>query len=81
MTVVITRRVPAGILGRRATVALMTGCEALLTMYRIGKKPRGGLPSGNPARLRARMGQYGESRQRTLRAVRRATGLPGLSGL
>jgi hypothetical protein len=34
----ITRCVPAGILGRRATVGLMTGCEALLTMYRIGKK-------------------------------------------
>ena len=65
-----TRRVPAGILGRHVTVALTTGCEALLTMYRIGRKSRGGLPSGNPARLRARMGQYGESRQRTLRAVR-----------
>jgi len=26
-------------------------------------------PSGNPPRLRARMGQYGESRQRTLRVV------------
>ena len=64
-----TRCVPAGILWRRATVALMTGCEALLTMYRIGKKSRGGLPSGNPARLRDRVGQYGESRQRTLRAV------------
>ena len=68
--IAITRRVPAGILRRRATVALMTGCEALLTMYRIGKKPRGGFPSGNPARLRARMGQYGESRQRSLCAVR-----------
>ena len=34
----VTRRVPAGILGRRAAVALMTGCEALLTMYRIGGK-------------------------------------------
>jgi hypothetical protein len=33
-SVEITRRVPAGILGRRAAVALMTGCEALLTMYR-----------------------------------------------
>jgi hypothetical protein len=66
----ITWRIPASILGRRATVALMTGCEALLTMYRTGKKPRGGLPSGNSARLRARMGQYGESRQRSLRAVR-----------
>ncbi|CAB1065833.1 hypothetical protein D1BOALGB6SA_10632 [Olavius sp. associated proteobacterium Delta 1] len=31
--------VPAGILGRRATVAQMTGCEALLTMYRIGRRP------------------------------------------
>ena len=34
----ITRHVPAGILRRRAAVALMTGCEALLTMYRIGKE-------------------------------------------
>jgi hypothetical protein len=36
--VLITRHVPAGILRRRAAVALMTGCEALLTMYRIGLK-------------------------------------------
>ena len=34
----ITRHVPAGILGRHAAVALMTGCEALPTMYRIGWK-------------------------------------------
>ena len=34
----ITRHVPAGILRRHAAVALMTGCEALLTMYRIGKE-------------------------------------------
>ena len=34
----VTRHVPAGILGRRAAVALMTGCEALPTMYRIGWK-------------------------------------------
>jgi len=51
MLLEITWRVPASILGRRATVALMTGCEALLTMYRIGRKPWGGLPSGNPTRL------------------------------
>jgi len=47
----VTRRVPAGILGRRATVGLMTGCEALPTMYRNGWKPRGGYPSESSARL------------------------------
>jgi len=34
----ITRHVPAGILRRHAAVALMTGCEAFLTTYRIGKE-------------------------------------------
>jgi len=47
----ITRRVPAGILGWHATVALMTGCEAHLTMYRIGWKSWDGNPSGRPTRL------------------------------
>ena len=31
-----TWRIPASLLGGRATVALMTGCEATPTMYRIG---------------------------------------------
>jgi len=30
----LTRRFPAGTLGRHAAVALTTGCEALPTMYR-----------------------------------------------
>ena len=43
-------------LRRRATVALMTGCEALRTMYRIGFKWQQEDPSENPPPLRARDG-------------------------
>jgi hypothetical protein len=36
--IVETRCSATGILGRHAAVALMTGCEALLTMYRGSQK-------------------------------------------
>ena len=40
------------VLGEHAAVALMTGCEALPTMYRIGFEWRQENPSGNPIRLK-----------------------------
>jgi hypothetical protein len=52
-----TWRIPASLLGGRAAVALMTGCEAPPTMYRIGFEWRQENPSGNFIRLRARIGQ------------------------
>ena len=56
-------------LGERATVAQMTGCEASPTMYRIGFEWRQENPSGNPIRLRDRVGQYGKINRRALSAV------------
>jgi len=47
----ITWRVSASTLGRHACCALRSGCEARPTTYRNGRKPWGGLPSENPARL------------------------------
>jgi len=43
-----TWRVPVSTLGWHACCALCSGYEAHPTMYRIGRRPRGGLPSGNP---------------------------------
>lgn len=47
--------VPTSTLGWHADVALMTGCEAHPTMYRIGLKLRSEYPSGNSAWLRAKV--------------------------
>jgi len=47
-----TRCIPTGPLGEHATVALMTGCEASLTMYRIGFEWRQENPSGNLVRYK-----------------------------
>ena len=66
-----TWHVPASSLRERATVALMTGCEASRTKYRIGSEWRQEDPSGSSIRLRAREGQYGEIKQRAVRAVSR----------
>ncbi|MBT4088471.1 MAG: hypothetical protein HOE30_08270 [Deltaproteobacteria bacterium] len=57
MNIEYTRCISTGPLGEHATVAMMTGCEASLTMYRIGFEWRQENLSGNPIRLRARVGQ------------------------
>jgi len=46
-----TWHIPASTPERHAAVALMTGCEALSTMYRIGWISWEWSPSGNPVRL------------------------------
>ena len=63
--------ISTSLLRERATVALMTGCEASRTMYRIGFEWRQEDPSGNPIRLRARIGQYGEINRSSSRVVKR----------
>ena len=75
-----TWRILASSLRERATVALMTGCGASRTKYRIGSEWRQEDPSGSFIRLRAREGQYGEIKQRDVRAVNRATDLRELIG-
>lgn len=49
----------------------MQWCEASRTMYRIGFEWRQENPSGSFIRLRARVGRYGEIKQRTGRIVKR----------
>ena len=75
-----TWHVPASSLRERATVALMTGCGASRTKYRIGSEWRQDDPSGSSIRLRAREGQYGEINQRDVRAVNQATDLREITG-
>jgi|GEM_PF-4279887 hypothetical protein len=76
----ITWYVHASSLRERAAVALMTGCGASRTTYRIGSEWRQEDPSGSSFRLRAREGQYGEIKRRDARAVKRATDLQELIG-
>ena len=75
-----TWRILASSLRERATVALLTGCGASRTKYRIGSEWRQDDPSGSFIRLWAREGQYGEIKQRDVRAVNRATDLRELIG-
>ena len=80
LNILSTWRILASSLRERATVAPMTGCGASRTKYRIGSEWRQEDPSGSFIRLRAREGQYGEIKQRDVRAVNRATDLRELIG-